>query len=130
MMSNNRSIDKEAMYKKIMPTAAQKERVNELNEESTLTSSIQKPSYFQPKILVNLAELAVKEKLNEALNRFKCCECDRCIKDIMAIAVNALPPKYIVRSEQDIAIELLKYEGDVVGALVNAVIKVKNNPRH
>lgn len=48
-MSNNRSIDKEAMYKKIMPTAAQKERVNELNEESTLTSSNQKPSYFSTK---------------------------------------------------------------------------------
>ena len=130
-MSNNRSIDKEAMYKKIMPSAAQKERVNELNEDVSLnTSVVQKPSYFQPKILVNLAELAVKERLNEALNRFKCCECDRCIKDIMAIAVDALPPKYVVRSEQDIAVELRKYEGDVVGALVNAVLKVKNNPRH
>ena len=130
-MSNNRSIDKEAMYKKIMPSAAQKERVNELNEDVSLnTSVVQKPSYFQPKILVNLAELAVKERLNEALNRFKCCECDRCIKDIMAIAINALPPKYVVRSEQDIAVELRKYEGDVVGALVNAVLKVKNNPRH
>lgn len=130
-MSNNRSIDKEAMYKKIMPSAAQKERVNELNEDVSINSSVvQKPSYFQPKILVNLAELAVKERLNEALNRFKCCECDRCIKDIMAIAVNALPPKYVVRSEQDIAVELRKYEGDVVGALVNAVLKVKNNPRH
>ena len=130
-MSNNRSIDKEAMYKKIMPSAAQKERVNEFNEDVSLnTSVVQKPSYFQPKILVNLAELAVKERLNEALNRFKCCECDRCIKDIMAIAVNALPPKYVVRSEQDIAVELRKYEGDVVGALVNAVLKVKNNPRH
>ena len=130
-MSNNRSIDKEAMYKKIMPSAAQKERVNELNEDVSLnTSVVQKPSYFQPKILVNLAELAVKERLNEALNRFKCCECDRCIKDIMAIAVNALPPKYVVRNEQDIAVELRKYEGDVVGALVNAVLKVKNNPRH
>jgi competence protein ComFB len=129
-MSNNRSIDKEAMYKKIMPSAAQKERVNEMNEESTNGSSAPKISYFQPKILVNLAELAVKERLNEALDRFKSCECDRCIKDILAIAVNTLPPKYIVRSEQDIAIELRKYEGDVVGALVNAVITVKNNPRH
>jgi len=129
-MSNNRAIDKEAMYKKIMPSAAQKERVSEMSEETPTTTNSPKVSYFQPKILVNLAELAVKERLNEALDRFKCCECDRCIKDILAIAVNTLPPKYIVRSEQDIAIELRKYEGDVVGALVNAVIKVKNNPRH
>jgi len=129
-MSNNRAIDKEAMYKKIMPSAAQKERVGEMSEEIPVVSSTPKVSYFQPKILVNLAELAVKERLNEALDRFKCCECDRCIKDILAIAVNTLPPKYIVRSEQDIAIELRKYEGDVVGALVNAVITVKNNPRH
>lgn len=129
-MSNNRSIDKEAMYKKIMPSAAQKERVNELSEETPIVSGPPKLSYFQPKILVNLAELAVKERMNEALDRFKCCECDRCIKDILAIAVNTLPPKYIVRSEQDLAVELRKYEGDVVGALVNAVITVKNNPRH
>jgi competence protein ComFB len=129
-MSNNRAIDKEAMYKKIMPSAAQKERVSEMSEEIPTTTNTPKVSYFQPKILVNLAELAVKERLNEALDRFKCCECDRCIKDILAIAVNTLPPKYIVRSEQDIAIELRKYEGDVVGALVNAVITVKNNPRH
>lgn len=129
-MSNNRAIDKEAMYKKIMPSAAQKERVNEMSEETPTSTNAPKVSYFQPKILVNLAELAVKERLNEALDRFKCCECDRCIKDILAIAVNTLPPKYIVRSEQDIAIELRKYEGDVVGALVNAVITVKNNPRH
>lgn len=129
-MSNNRAIDKEAMYKKIMPSAAQKERVSEMSEETPTSSNTPKVSYFQPKILVNLAELAVKERLNEALDRFKCCECDRCIKDILAIAVNTLPPKYIVRSEQDIAIELRKYEGDVVGALVNAVITVKNNPRH
>ncbi len=129
-MSNNRSIDKEAMYKKIMPSAAQKERVNEISEETLPPTSSPKLSYFQPKILVNLAELAVKERMNEALDRFKCCECDRCIKDILAIAVNTLPPKYIVRSEQDIAVELRKYEGDVVGALVNAVITVKNNPRH
>ncbi len=129
-MSNNRAIDKEAMYKKIMPSAAQKERVSEMSEETPNVTNTPKVSYFQPKILVNLAELAVKERLNEALDRFKCCECDRCIKDILAIAVNTLPPKYIVRSEQDIAIELRKYEGDVVGALVNAVITVKNNPRH
>jgi len=129
-MSNNRAIDKEAMYKKIMPSAAQKERVSEMSEEIPNVTNTPKVSYFQPKILVNLAELAVKERLNEALDRFKCCECDRCIKDILAIAVNTLPPKYIVRSEQDIAIELRKYEGDVVGALVNAVITVKNNPRH
>jgi len=129
-MSNNRAIDKEAMYKKIMPSAAQKERVGEMSEEIPNVTNTPKVSYFQPKILVNLAELAVKERLNEALDRFKCCECDRCIKDILAIAVNTLPPKYIVRSEQDIAIELRKYEGDVVGALVNAVITVKNNPRH
>ncbi|HET6786278.1 MAG TPA: late competence development ComFB family protein [Erysipelotrichaceae bacterium] len=129
-MSNNRAIDKEAMYKKIMPSAAQKERVSEMSEETPPSTNTPKVSYFQPKILVNLAELAVKERLNEALDRFKCCECDRCIKDILAIAVNTLPPKYIVRSEQDIAIELRKYEGDVVGALVNAVITVKNNPRH
>lgn len=123
-MSNNRSIDKEAMYKKIMPSSNQTKIV----EESTTLP--QPTPFLQPKVLVNVAELAVKERIEEAMDKFKCCQCDHCVKDVLALAVNNLPPKYIVRNELDQALEIRRYDADVISALVNAVIKVKQNPRH
>ncbi len=123
-MSNNRSIDKEAMYKKIMPSSNQTKIV----EESTPLP--QPTPFLQPKVLVNVAELAVKERIEEAMDKFKCCQCDHCVKDVLALAVNNLPPKYIVRNELDQALEIRRYDADVISALVNAVIKVKQNPRH
>lgn len=123
-MSNNRSIDKEAMYKKIMPSSNQ----TKIAEESTPLP--QPTPFLQPKVLVNVAELAVKERIEEAMDKFKCCQCDHCVKDVLALAVNNLPPKYIVRNELDQALEIRRYDADVISALVNAVIKVKQNPRH
>ena len=123
-MSNNRSIDKEAMYKKIMPSSNQTKIV----EESTPLP--QPTPFLQPKVLVNVAELAVKERIEEAMDKFKCCQCDHCVKDVLALAVNNLPPKYIVRNELDQALEIRRFDADVISALVNAVIKVKQNPRH
>lgn len=123
-MSNNRSIDKEAMYKKIMPSSNQTKIV----EESTPLP--QPTPFLQPKVLINVAELAVKERIEEAMDKFKCCQCDHCVKDVLALAVNNLPPKYIVRNELDQALEIRRYDADVISALVNAVIKVKQNPRH
>ena len=123
-MSNNRSIDKEAMYKKIMPSSNQTKIV----EESTPLP--QPTPFLQPKVLVNVAELAVKERIEEAMDKFKCCQCDHCVKDVLGLAVNNLPPKYIVRNELDQALEIRRYDADVISALVNAVIKVKQNPRH
>ena len=123
-MSNNRSIDKEAMYKKIMPSSNQTKIV----EESTPLP--QPTPFLQPQVLVNVAELAVKERIEEAMDKFKCCQCDHCVKDVLALAVNNLPPKYIVRNELDQALEIRRYDADVISALVNAVIKVKQNPRH
>lgn len=123
-MSNNRTIDKEAMYKKIMPSSNQ----NKVLEENTPLP--QPTPFLQPKVLVNVAELAVKERIEEAMDKFKCCQCDHCVKDVLALAVNNLPPKYIVRNELDQALEIRRYDADVISALVNAVIKVKQNPRH
>ena len=112
------------MYKKIMPSSNQTKIV----EESTPLP--QPTPFLQPKVLVNVAELAVKERIEEAMDKFKCCQCDHCVKDVLALAVNNLPPKYIVRNELDQALEIRRYDADVISALVNAVIKVKQNPRH
>ncbi len=137
-MSNNRNIDKEEMYKKIMPSAQLREKQNEdINSSENIQDNVKikdenknNPTYFKPKTLVNVAEHAVIKRRDEAIQRLKCCTCDRCIKDVTAIAVNKLTPKYVVIYEEEVENEVIKYHGDVVTALVNAIIIVKNNPRH
>ncbi|MBS3986739.1 MAG: late competence development ComFB family protein [Erysipelothrix sp.] len=137
-MSNNRSIDKDEMYRKIMPSAQIKERTQEENTLSEPVVEMKKikdetkpqPSYIKPKLLINVSEHAVNQRREEAMTRLKSCMCDRCIKDVIALAVNKLAPKYIVAYEEDIEREISKYHGDVVTALVNAILIVKNHPRH
>lgn len=137
-MSNNRNIDKDEMYKKIMPSAQLREKQNEdINSTENIQDSVKtkdetknNPTYFKPKTLVNVAEHAVIKRRDEAIQRLKCCTCDRCLKDVTAIAVNKLTPKYVVIYEEEVEKEVVKYHGDVVTALVNAIIIVKNNPRH
>lgn len=137
-MSNNRNIDKDEMYKKIMPSAQLREKQNEENQAfenqsesvKTIDETKNNPPYFKPKTLVNLAEHAVIKRRDEALQRLKCCTCDRCVKDVTALAINKLAPKYVVIYNEEIEKEVQKYHGDVVTALVNAILIVKNNPRH
>lgn len=137
-MSNNRAIDKEEMYRKIMPSATQKEvkavDMDELESVAVVelksSNEVVQKTYIKPKSIVNVAEHAVLNRREEAMKRLKCCMCDRCQKDVMALAVNKLAPKYVVIYPEEIDRELEKFHGDVVTALVGAIMIVKSNPRH
>lgn len=162
MAKNKSEIDKEMMYRKIMPTAARPLQASPSYTEnkadlphnteslvpSTLvsgmpavTQSVIKKSAAsgikiresQNMILVNIMEELVISKLDSTLLRFNCCKCNKCKKDIAAIALNRLTPKYIVMKENDAQkrkdVEE-KYSSDVTGALVQAILAVKKEPRH
>ncbi|MDE6728296.1 MAG: late competence development ComFB family protein [Oscillospiraceae bacterium] len=45
--------------------------------------------------LVNVMESIVEEKLNQMLKEEACCQCDRCLEDMKAMALNQLPSKYV-----------------------------------
>lgn len=82
--------------------------------------------------LVNKMEEIVMNNIESILARFSCCKCKRCRKDIIAITMNTLPPKYVVKKSNDepkppVDPELIN---DVSGAIVRAVIKVRSAPRH
>lgn len=82
--------------------------------------------------LVNTMEKLVFDNLETILSRFKCCKCDRCKKDILALTLNSLPPKYIVATKDKPPLPCRDSQvvTEVTTALVRAVIKVKNEPRH
>jgi competence protein ComFB len=62
------------------------------------------------------------------------CKCERCKKDITAIALNNLPAKYFVTSKGDMYTRLnemeSQYIADVVREVTKAIKIVTDNPRH
>ena len=154
-----REFDKESMYSKIMPSGARKKELETdgINEEeidllaeankslneaaarsmegpkdkkiySTAGIHIVKPE--KQTLLINVTEYAVNRRINEAFAKFKCCKCDRCMKDVAAITLNKLPAKYVVVDEDQVDAIVDATSADVIPALVSAVMVVKANPRH
>ena len=80
---------------------------------------------------INLMEGFVESRIDEAMKKFNCCTCDKCRRDIMALALNKLQPFYVI--EEDIYIRDEKEKeraADVATALVQAILTVKANPIH
>lgn len=82
----------------------------------------------------NYMEEIVFNLIKEVLSDINMCTCDKCILDIAAIALNDLPPKYIVTEKGELysKINALKqqFEVDVIAAITKAAVIVKRRPRH
>ncbi|MCI8441142.1 MAG: late competence development ComFB family protein [Provencibacterium sp.] len=154
MAKSKKEIDKDIMYSKIMPTGRSGSRLGppESEEEpeqaddaspqaSPLPAPAPAPAAFTPKsvqlreqsssVVVNLMEHLVADRLDSAFKKFNCCKCDKCRKDVAAIALNKLQPKYVV-TESDKIEEIVKEMAgtEVSTAIVQAVLVVRTHPRH
>lgn len=82
----------------------------------------------------NYMEEIVFNQIKEVLDDINVCKCEKCMLDIAAIALNDLPPKYIVTEKGELysKINALKqqFEVDVVAAITKAAVLVKRRPRH
>ncbi|SFG45836.1 competence protein ComFB [Desulfotomaculum arcticum] len=90
-------------------------------------------------MIVNYPELAVKELIDEVLNSYSLkysdtCKCERCRNDIMALALNNLPAKYVVTDHGRIYTKAIYDQiggkAQVIAAITAAIQKVQKNPRH
>lgn len=85
--------------------------------------------------LYNALETVVREMLEDRLSSFDLiCTCDRCQLDVMAITLNSLPAKYVVK---DIGIPFIKAQflndqdrANVLKALTEATEIVNKNQHH
>ena len=86
------------------------------------------PSY------INVMQLLVEEKADEYMKMFGICCCDTCRVDVRAYALNHLPPKYVVLSQNERVPRLTVYESrfasDVTSQLIQACKKVMLTPHH
>ncbi len=148
MAKSKKELDKDVMYAKLMPSGPPAS--TESGEQSSLLpfaseSEEQKvellhaqlfgnPNAFQdantPQ-LVNLMEDLIVERLDEAFTKFKCCRCDRCRKDVVAVALNKLQCHYAVGTPEQLKEKAAQIPAkDISVALVQAILQVRSNPRH
>ncbi|HAA34501.1 MAG TPA: competence protein ComFB [Firmicutes bacterium] len=84
-------------------------------------------------VLQNLMEETVFQAIQDLATE-NVCTCEQCRLDIAAIALNNLPPRYVVTpkgasyARADL-LEMQKYI-DVIGAVTKAINLVKEHPRH
>lgn len=80
---------------------------------------------------VNLMESLVLRHLDTVIQRFNCCRCDRCRRDVAACALNLLPPQYVVADPERLnALSETIPAKMVYDALIKAVLKIRKNPHH
>lgn len=76
----------------------------------------------------------VWEQLDAIIANQEVCDCNKCRLDIASLALNSLPPRYIVTSagETYARIKALEYQFkiDIITAITQAIQVVRNNPRH
>lgn len=83
----------------------------------------------------NYIEELVLEELTVLLEKRKgICKCERCRLDIAALALNNLPPRYVVtdigRAHTKLESVKTQFKIDVIKELTKAIAKVKKRPRH
>lgn len=91
----------------------------------------QQPQAAAEPALVNLMEGFLEKRMDDALEKFKCCTCERCRNDILAMALNKLPALYVIEEDADLR-DLYERErsAQVATALVQAILAVKAHPAH
>jgi len=82
----------------------------------------------------NYMEEAVGNMLDRVLENIDVCKCPKCKLDIMALALNRLPPRYFVTKEGELFERLAELQEqftvDITAAIAAAAFIVKNNPKH
>ncbi|MCL1878347.1 MAG: late competence development ComFB family protein [Defluviitaleaceae bacterium] len=83
----------------------------------------------------NHMEDMVRDRAPAILNGMpSVCRCERCELDRFALALNKLPPKYVVTAEGKLYARVAQlqnqFDADVVRAITDAALMVEQNPRH
>lgn len=82
----------------------------------------------------NYMEEVVFNQMKEILTEINVCTCEKCLLDIAAIALNILPPKYVVTEKGMLYSKVdslgQQFEVDVIAAITRAAVIVKRSPRH
>lgn len=157
-----KTFDREEMYKRIMPSASRQEQDEVMDEfGANAEKEISEINNARPQnyalrddklailhanektvkwintdddtIVTNIMEKLVIHRIDIALAKMRCCKCDRCRQDILAIALNYLTPHYIVCKEEELDSKIMedeKYGLEVTSSILKAILLIRKKPRH
>jgi competence protein ComFB len=85
--------------------------------------------------LYNYMEEVVRDTLDKLISeREDVCKCQKCKLDMVACALNRLPPKYMVSDKGIIFTKLqeveVQFRADVIRELTKAITLIGNKPQH
>ena len=85
--------------------------------------------------ITNYVEDIVKDALEGLLSdKDDICKCQKCKMDIIALALNRLPPKYVVSDKGRIFTKLqgveIQFRADVAKELTKAISRISKRPQH
>jgi competence protein ComFB len=84
--------------------------------------------------LKNHMEIVVEKATDNYMNQTDMCRCEKCRLDVMALALNKLPPVYVVTETGGLfaSIDSTYVQSQVNAeiAVLNAIEMVKNSPKH
>ena len=87
-------------------------------------------------VLINKMEEAVKDTVDQlyADGKTPGCLCERCRLDVIALALNSLPSKYVVtnigNAVTNVALNSSQWQANLTMAVCNAIEIVRSKPRH
>ncbi|MBE6072230.1 MAG: competence protein [Clostridium butyricum] len=84
--------------------------------------------------VTNYMEIWVREYMDELLEQSNCCSCEKCKRDIFALALNNLKPYYVTTDKGRVMAKLAnaenQFETDIFIEITKAINKVQENPSH
>ena len=85
-------------------------------------------------ILKNFMEDCVERLIPKVTKNMGICNCERCTMDILAYALNNLPPKYIVTDKGHLFAKVnsmdIQFDTDIMTTIYAGAQIVGANPRH
>lgn len=82
----------------------------------------------------NVMENLVEEEYSRVASTLGCCTCKKCRCDIIAYALNMLPPKYVATNRGEVYSKTFilrnQHRTDIMAALAKAAAIVREQPRH
>jgi len=85
-------------------------------------------------VIRNYMEDCVRNLLPTVIAKMNICKCEQCQTDILACALNNLPPRYIATKKGHLFSKLeamhTQFDADIITALSNGIAKVSANPFH
>lgn len=86
------------------------------------------------KLYENITEGIVEELFNEVKDKLGICCCEQCSADVIAYALNQLPPRYVVSKIGAAAmkVQALSFQNnaDVKAAIYKGADLIRDHPRH